>query len=106
MSLRSQTDFDSTLSPRDDLAREPNRLAPAWRDARGSREVLDSEIQRKLRSPMQQKLSQVSSQAMVLYAALTLAYGLMLFWEWSVSREIYEVLIPSTTPWVPFAGCV
>jgi hypothetical protein len=106
MALRFETHFDGSVTPRIELAREANRLAAAWTDAKKSREVLEREIQRESQGGMQQKLAQVSSQALVLYAALTLAYGLILFWEWSISREIYEVLIPSTTPWVPFAGCV
>ncbi len=106
MALRFETVLESNLSPQTELAHAANRLAPAWIDAKKSREILECEIQRKSNGAIHRKLSQVSSQAMVLYAALTLAYGLMLFWEWSISREIYEVLIPSTAPWVPFAGCV
>ena len=106
MALLFDPEKEQEIQSPDPLAHEANSFAKAAGDAGRNREAMERQMQREKSHPMRQKLLDATPHSILLYLVFTAAYFLMLYWEWSVSREIYEILIPSTLPWVPFLSCV
>lgn len=106
MALHIDTTTDAELPLPDTYAHGANNQATYSADATRSKEALEKQIRLQTNHPTYKKVLGGSAQATVIYGALAIALLLIIYWEWSVSKEIYEVMISSATPWVPFLGCV
>lgn len=90
----------------DPLAHRANKLAAAAADALKSLEALLKRIQGEMEQPLHRKLfGPGQGRGIPLYGLLSIVFLACLYWEWTLSREIYEMWFP-TVPWVPFFGCV
>jgi hypothetical protein len=84
----------------DELAHKANNEALRADDARKSREAFEKKIREESK-----KFINASQSRILLFIILTIAFPILLVWEWLVSREIYQVFSPSA-PWAPFATCI
>jgi hypothetical protein len=92
--------------PDEDLASKANAEAIYSTDAEKSREAFEKQMKEELNHPVQQKvLEACRSRRNLLCCILAVGFLCIVFWEWTVSREIYEVWFPKC-PWVPFIGLV
>jgi hypothetical protein len=106
MSLHYESPKNHQPSVPDHLAHAANNEAVRRADLRKSREALQNEIRVDINHPNFQKLLDASrSRRIPLYCLLTLAFILITFWEWHISREMYEIWFPYV-PLLPFFCCV
>lgn len=83
-----------------------NRAAGTWRNAEQSLTALESQIRLWVNRPSIRKVLSASPGLILLSLLLTGAYFAVGYWEWEISKEIYEVLISASVPWLPFLGCM
>jgi len=87
----------------DPLIHKANDEAVRASDATNSWEASNREIRQEISHPTHQKLVEaLQSRRIWLFGFLSLVFIAVLFWEWEISREIYEVRFP-VWPLIPFS---
>jgi hypothetical protein len=87
----------------DDKAHRANDEALSARDATASRTAFERDLRAEIEHPVHTKIvDALQSRRLALYGLLTLALLAVLWWEWKISRDIYEVTLP-VSPWIPFS---
>jgi uncharacterized protein with PQ loop repeat len=104
--LAISSELSSPLLIPNEGALRANGFATAAADARASREPLWAKILRIITHPTHRKLMTLSSGVLMVSAMLAIAYFVVVYWGWTLSREIYEVLISTIAPQIPFLGKV
>jgi phosphate/sulfate permease len=90
----------------DRTAHDANILSRRAADSQSSRVALEKKARDDSNNPVQQKLRNATRNRTILFCAfLALAFIGNVYWEWDVSKEIYEIWFP-TLPWLPFLVCV
>lgn len=92
--------------PPDRLAHEANDFAIRGGDAQASARALEGRIRTEMGHPVAERVRNAAhSRGIVLYTLCALAFVLVARWEWTISREVYAVLMPGAA-WLPFLGCM
>lgn len=87
----------------DDKAHRANDEALRARDAMSTRAAFERDLRTEIEHPVHRKIvDALHGRQLVLYGLLALALIAVAWWEWKVSRDIYEVTLP-VSPWIPFS---
>lgn len=88
------------------LATDANDKAVRATDARKSREALEKDAREEINHPTHQRIIEASrSRRIIIYGLLAVVFCFVAFWEWSISKEIYEIWFPQLA-FAAFTACM